>query len=153
MRGERGTVPVLSSRPLSTLELVQLFLVRFGSRDAAGVARLFAPRVDWRMTDLPPMPRADGVRSRREVESYFIALFTALAPEALIVSKLVVDGDDAIVLGRARCRIGAGTNRDDRLLLLDFVISMVVRDGQIREHWLLPDTLAAALATGHVQVS
>lgn len=147
VHGERGTW-LVSSRPLSTLELVQLMLVRFGAQDAAGLARLFATRVEWRVTSLPFAHTGEGSRSRREVESFFLAFFDSLPPEAITVRRLVVDGDDAVVLGRARCRVGGS----DRVVGLDLVISVCVRDGQVRECWLLPDSLTAGVALGRAQL-
>nr|WP_042179224.1 nuclear transport factor 2 family protein [Kibdelosporangium sp. MJ126-NF4]CEL13700.1 hypothetical protein [Kibdelosporangium sp. MJ126-NF4]CTQ99386.1 hypothetical protein [Kibdelosporangium sp. MJ126-NF4] len=144
---ERGAW-LVSSRPLSTLELVQLMLVRFGAKDAAGLARLFATKVEWRASGLPFTHWGDGTRSRREVESFFLAFFDSLPPEAITVRRLVVDGDDAVMIGRARCRIGSS----DRLVALDLVISVSTRDGQVRECWLIPDSLTAGLALGRAQL-
>jgi ketosteroid isomerase-like protein len=138
----------VSPRPLSTLELVQLLLVRFGAQNAAGLARLFAPRVEWRTTGTQFDAWADGSRTRREVESFFLSFFDCLPPEAITVRRLVVDGDDAMVLGRARCRVGSS----DHVVALDFVISISVRNGQIDECWLVPDTLAMGLALGRAQL-
>ncbi len=138
----------MSPIPLSTLELVQLLLVRFGAHDAAGLARLFAARVEWRVTNPPFDAWADGRRTRREVEAFFLSFFDSLPPEAIMVRRLVVDGDDAMVLGRARCRVGSS----DHVVALDFVISMSVRNGQIDEYWLVPDTLAMGLALGRAQL-
>ncbi|TCO48006.1 nuclear transport factor 2 family protein [Actinocrispum wychmicini] len=138
----------MSLRPLSTLEVVQLLLGRFGARDAAGLAQLFAARVRWRVTSLPADPPAGAGRTRREVESFFLSFFGALAPEALAVRRLVVDGDDAVVLGRARCRVGTSPE----VVSLDFVISVEVRDGLVRECWLMSDTLTAAIALGRARL-
>ncbi len=138
----------MNPRPLSTLEVVQLLLVRFGVRDTAGLARLFAAQTEWRGTGLPFTSWEDGSRTRREVESYFLLFFDSLSPEAITVRRLVVDGEDAVVLGRARCR--AATS--DRLVTLDLVIAVSVRDSQVCECWLFPDTLAAGLALGRAQL-
>ncbi|ALG10202.1 nuclear transport factor 2 family protein [Kibdelosporangium phytohabitans] len=144
---QRGT-RLVPSRPLSTLELVQLMLVRFGAHDAAGLARLFATQVAWRAPSLPFTHWGDGTRSRREVESFFLAFFDSLPPEAIAVRRLLVDGDDAVVIGRTRCRVGAS----DELVTLDLVISVSTRDSEVRECWLIPDSLAAGIALGRAQL-
>lgn len=50
------------------------------------------PRPKWRVTSLPFVHTGEGNRSRREVESFFLAFFDSRPPEAITVRRLVVCG-------------------------------------------------------------
>ncbi|GLZ33657.1 hypothetical protein Lesp02_58450 [Lentzea sp. NBRC 105346] len=139
----------MTSRVLSTVEVVQVLLSRLAARDAAGIARLFAPRVDWRVPDLGGTRWSDGARNGREVESYFLALFDILELEQLTVRQVVTDGGDAVVLGWTRWRVIA----TGALLDMDFAMSVAVYRGEIEQYWQLQDTLAVALALGTAQMA
>jgi ketosteroid isomerase-like protein len=134
----------LTSRSLGTTELVHLVLARFGAADAAGVARLFATEVEWRAPEVTSSRWTSGIRSRREVESYFLSTFGVLDLEGLSVHRLVVDGEDAVVLGRMRWRpTGA-----EEVVDADFSLSLSVHDSEVEGCWILHDTLAMALSLG-----
>lgn len=134
----------MTSRPLGTAELVHLVLARFGAADAAGVARLFAPEVEWRAPEVPSARWTSGIRTRREVESYFLSTFGVLDLECLTVQRLLVDGEDAAVLGRMRWRPVGG----EEVVDADFALSLSVHDSEVDGCWLLHDTLAVALSLG-----
>jgi ketosteroid isomerase-like protein len=132
---------------LGTAELVHLVLARFGAADAAGVARLFAAEVEWRAPEVTTTRWTSGTRTRREVESFFLTTFGVLDLEGLSVHRLVVDGEDAVVLGRMRWRpTGA-----DEVVDADFSLSLSVHDSEVDGCWLLHDTLAVALSLGVVR--
>ncbi|WP_216209616.1 nuclear transport factor 2 family protein [Amycolatopsis aidingensis] len=126
-----------NAKPLSTFELVQLLLARLGAQDAEGLARLFAPQVEWRVTDPASSQWRSGVRTRREVESFFLATFSALGLEGLTVRRLLVDGEDAVVLGKARWRTLATTAVHEA----DFVLSVSVHRGAVHEYWLMQEAV------------
>lgn len=55
--------------------------------------------------------------------------------------------DDAVVIGRARCRVGVSA----RLVALDLAISVSTRDGQVRECWLgAAEAIVAELTGTHL---
>ncbi|HEX6345327.1 nuclear transport factor 2 family protein [Umezawaea sp.] len=137
----------MTSRSPSTAELVHLVLARFGATDAAGVARLFAPEVEWRAPDVTSARWTSGIRTRREVESFFLSAFSALDLEGISVHRLLVDGEDAAVLGRMRWRPTSTSDVVDA----DFSLSLSVHDGEVDGCWLLHDTLAVAMALGAVR--
>ncbi|GAB3483518.1 nuclear transport factor 2 family protein [Amycolatopsis cihanbeyliensis] len=135
--GLRTDIRDENTRPLSTFELVQSLLARLGAQDAEGLTRLFAPQVEWRATDPTSSRWRCGVRTRREIESFFLATFSALGLEGLTVRRLLVDGEDAVVLGTARWRTVATTAVHEA----DFVLSVSVHRGVVDEYWLMQETV------------
>lgn len=135
----------MTVKPLATAELVQVLLTRFGAGDAAGIARLFARHVEWRAADPATTQWQSGIRTRREVESFFLTTFSMLTLEALTVRRLLIDGEDAAVLGQTRWRTSEST------LDSDFAMSLSVHQGEVDEYWLLQDTLAMALSMNVVR--
>lgn len=129
---------------LSTVEVVQVFLARLAAQDAAGIARLCAPTVEWEAPDPNGVCWTTGLRTRREVESQFLTLFATFGLERLSARQVIVDGGDAAVVCSARWRVLASASRVD----VRFVVVLSVHLGEIEQCWQLPDTLAAAVATG-----
>ncbi|MFD4674291.1 nuclear transport factor 2 family protein [Lentzea sp. NPDC058450] len=129
---------------LSTVEVVQVFLARLAAQDASGIARLCAPAVEWESPDPNGARWAFGTRSRREVEAQFLTLFATYGLEQLSARQVIVDGGDAAVIGSARWRVQAtGETVETR-----FTTVLSVHLGEIEQYRHLPDTLAAAVATG-----
>ncbi|MGW6932303.1 nuclear transport factor 2 family protein [Lentzea sp. NPDC054927] len=129
---------------LSTVEVVQVFLARLAAQDASGIARLCAPTVEWEAPDPNGARWSTGTRTRREVESQFLTLFATFGLERLAVRQVIVDGGDAAVVGSARWRVLVTGKRVD----LRFAGVLSVHLGEIEQYWQMPDTLAAAVATG-----
>lgn len=129
---------------LSTVEVVQVFLARLAAQDAPGIARLCAPTVEWEAPEPNGVRWTTGPRTRREVESQFLTLFATFGLEQLSVRQVIVDGGDAAVVGQARWRVLATGER----LELRFSGVLSVHLGEIEQYWQMPDTLAAAVATG-----
>ncbi|MFS8100691.1 nuclear transport factor 2 family protein [Lentzea alba] len=132
---------------LSTVEVVQVFLARLAAQDASAIARLCAPTVEWEAPEPNGARWASGPRTRREVESQFLTLFATFGLEQLSVRQVIVDGGDAAVVGCARWRVIATGERVD----LRFAAVLSVHLGEIEQYWQMPDTLAAAAATGVVR--
>lgn len=133
---------------LSTVEVVQVFLARLAAQDAPGIARLCAPAVEWEAPDPNGARWALGTRTRREVEALFLTLFATFDLEQLSVRQVIVDGGDAAVIGSARWRVRAsGAPAETR-----FAAVLSVHLGEIEQYWQMPDTLAAAVATGAARI-
>lgn len=130
----------------STLRVAHQFLTRFAAGDATALARLFAPRVDWRASVVAGAPWPEEVRTPREVEGFFWALFDTLRLESFGVQRLHVDGEDAVVLAVGQYRVPS-TGRE---FAQHFAVSLAVRGDQIDRLWLYEDTLAVADGLGLV---
>ncbi|NKE60883.1 DUF4440 domain-containing protein [Lentzea sp. PSKA42] len=133
---------------LSTVEVVQVFLARLAARDASAIARLCAPAVEWEAPDPNGVRWATGPRTRREVESQFLTLFAMFDLEQLSVRQVIVDGGDASVIGSARWRVRATGDSVE----MRFAAVLSVHLGEIEQYWQMPDTLAAAVATGAARI-
>ncbi|WP_188316994.1 nuclear transport factor 2 family protein [Solihabitans fulvus] len=133
----------------STLQAAHQLMTRFGAHDAPGVARLFAETVQWRSPAIEGAPWPNSVRTRREVEGYFWALFDTLHLETFGVQRVHLDGADAVVLAVARYRVpSTGREFSQHLALV-----LTVNHGEIHRFSLYQDTLAVADGLGLVSAS
>ena len=132
----------------STVEVVQVFLARLAAQDASGIARLCAPSVEWESPEPAGTRWTAGTRTRREVEAWFLTLFSTYSLDRLSARQVVVDGGDAAVIGSARWRLrSTGDPVETR-----FTSVLSVHLGEIEQYWHLPDTLAVAVSTGVARV-
>ncbi|QFZ20241.1 nuclear transport factor 2 family protein [Saccharothrix syringae] len=122
--------------------LVEQLVGRWAVGDAVGVSRLFAEPVQWWTTPVPGAPWPAHVRTRREVEAFFIAFRGALEPGGITSQGLVVDRSDAVLMGRLDLRTPAGGCPVNQ----HFALSIGVRDGLISDFHLYLDTFAIRLA-------
>ena len=138
----------MTSSRADMVPLVEKLLMRYGARDPAGLAALFAPDVRWRTAAIPGTPWAERVRNPREVESFFLGLFASFAIDAFTIRRLIINGDDAVVLGRER-RQAANTGLT---FSHDFALVISARAGLIRECSLFEDSLGMAVALGRADI-
>ncbi len=109
---------------------------------------MFAPRLEWRGPVPAHLSLGNGTRTRRELEAFVLGFHEVFGLDTLTVRRLIVDDEDAMVIGSARCRVRATNAR----FVLDFAVSLAVRDGMVEACWVVPDTLAAAVALRRVAV-
>lgn len=120
--------PAGAGGPPDTREPVVVVVERLVGRwvvgDTAGAAALFAEPVRWWTTPVPGAPWPARVRTRREVEAFFLAFHHALTPSGITVQGLVVNRSDAVLMGRMDLRApAAGVPTSHH-----FALSVTVRD-------------------------
>jgi ketosteroid isomerase-like protein len=83
-------------------ETVQTFFQLLGAGDADRVADVFAEEIDWYVPGDETLPWVGRRTGREQVPEYFRLLWPALVAgeSAVEFDKLLVDGHDAVWLGR-----------------------------------------------------
>ncbi|WP_067480190.1 nuclear transport factor 2 family protein [Actinomadura hibisca] len=134
----------------NTRAVVEELLLRIGEGDPERIAALYAEQGDWKIN----WPEAEHGRTatpwirHRATRADAVAHFRELAehhvPEraATEVERVLVDGNDAVVLGEIR-QTAASTGRAYRAR---FALHLTVEDGLVIRHHVYEDSLAVAQA-------
>jgi ketosteroid isomerase-like protein len=128
-----------------TRETVTELLQRIGSGDPQKIAELYAERVDWRLS-WPPDDRTAVVPWIRErttragVAEHFrlIGQHHVAGATSATVDRLLVDGQDAMVLGT----LTNTAKPTGRRYAAAFALHLTVVDGEIVRHHVYEDSLA-----------
>ena len=137
---------------MDTRQTVTELLGRIAAGDPARIAELYADQVAWQLN----WPRGDyadtipWIRERRDragVAEHFRLIAEHHVPEcsSAKVSAILVDGDDAVVLGTL-CNTAKPTGRS---YAAAFALHLTVRDGLVTRHHVYEDSLAVARAFGY----
>ncbi|MGV9677372.1 nuclear transport factor 2 family protein [Nocardia sp. NPDC003482] len=134
----------------STRAVVEELLRRMGAGDADGIAKLFAPVCDWRLNwPDSELGRAATPWIRRRVTpadaaEHFLQIGAHHVPEraGTVVERVLVDGQDAVVLGEIR-QTARPTGRAYRAR---FALHLTVTDGLVTRYHVYEDSLAVARA-------
>ncbi|MEU5838338.1 nuclear transport factor 2 family protein [Streptomyces diacarni] len=129
-----------------TRALVHELLRRIGEGDPELVAELYAEHVDWKLSwpesqhgsRIPPWIRPRATRA--DVADHFRSLAEEHIPEQADtrIERILVDGDDAVVLGEIR-QTARGTGRSYRAR---FALHLTAANGLIARHHVYEDSLA-----------
>src|SRR5690349_2907984 len=124
--------------PMTTRALVEELLRRIGEGDPERIAELYAERGDWKLD----WPEAEHGRAatpwirhratRADVADHFRELARHHVPEeaATEVERILVDGDDAVVLGEIR-QTARSTGRAYRAR---FALHLTLEGGLVTRH-------------------
>lgn len=125
-------------------ETVQTFFHLLGTGDPDRIADVFAEEIDWYVPGDESLPWTGRRTHRREVPEYFTLLWPALVAGQSVVEfdRLLVDGDDAVWLGRFTHTVKA----NNRTFTTPVAFHFTVRDGKISRLHLYEDTHAVAQA-------
>ncbi|MGR6916150.1 nuclear transport factor 2 family protein [[Actinomadura] parvosata] len=133
---------------MTTYDTVQELLRRIGAGDVERVAELFAEKSDWRFNwpaeGHPSVPWIRPRSSRSDVAEHFRMLGSYHVPElnATTVTRILVDGDDAVVLGDiAQTTAATGVSYTS-----PFALHLTVTDGLITRYHIYEDSLTVARA-------
>jgi ketosteroid isomerase-like protein len=135
---------------MSTRDVVQELLRRIGEGDPERIAEMYAERGDWKL-DWPESehgraetpwirPRA----TRADAADHFRLIAEHHVPEKAdtVIERILVDGDDAVVLGEIR-QTARSTGRAYRSR---FALHLTVEGGLVTRHHVYEDSLAVAQA-------
>lgn len=136
--------------PTTTRAVVEELLRRIGEGDPGRIAELYAERSDWKLD----WPEAEHGRSatpwirhrstRADAADHYRALAAHHVPgqAATEIERILVDGDDAVVLGEIR-QTARSTGRP---YSARFALHLTVEDGLVTRHHVYEDSLAVAQA-------
>lgn len=134
---------------VDTMQTVTELLGRIAAGDPDGIAEMYAEQVEWQL-DWPPGDYAATVpwirprSTRAGVAEHFrlIADHHVAAESGAEVTAVLVDGDDAVVLGTLR-NTARSTGRS---YVAAFALHLTVAGGLITRHHVYEDSLAVAQA-------
>jgi ketosteroid isomerase-like protein len=126
----------------STGQTVQEFFNRFGTGDLPGLPELFAEDADVVVAGAPVVPWTGHLVGRQVVEGWFQRFVAAVQTQRFDVERIVVDGEDAVVLGEFSHKVVA----TGETFSGPFAIRITVRDGLIQRYQTFEDSYAAAIA-------
>jgi uncharacterized protein len=135
---------------MDTRAVVTELLRRIGDGDPERIAELYAEQGDWKLA----WPEAEHGRhatpwirhrsTRADAAAHYRELAEHHVPEqaATTIERILVDGDDAIVLGEIR-QTARATGRAYRAR---FALHLTVEQGLVTRHHIYEDSLAVAQA-------
>ncbi|MFD9892623.1 nuclear transport factor 2 family protein [Amycolatopsis sp. NPDC059027] len=138
------------SVPTTTRAVVDELLRRIGEGDPERIAELYAEHGDWKL-DWPDHEHGRAATpwirhrsTRADAAAHYRELAENHVPEAVAteVERILVDGDEAVVLGEIR-QTARSTGRAYRAR---FALHLTVEDGLVTRHHVYEDSLAVAQA-------
>ncbi|MFH8614209.1 nuclear transport factor 2 family protein [Streptomyces sp. NPDC017979] len=146
------STPVRGTATESTRDVVSELLRRIGEGDPERIAQLYAEQGDWKLSwpevehDRAATPWIRHRSTRADAAAHYRALAEHHVPEraATAVERILVDGDDAVVLGEIR-QTARATGRAYRAR---FALHLTVEDGLVTRHHVYEDSLAVTRAFG-----
>lgn len=135
---------------MSTREVVEELLRRIGDGDSGRIAEMYAEHSDWKLD----WPEAEHGRAatpwirhratRADAGAHFRQIAEHHVPEeaGTVIERVLVDGDDAVVLGEIR-QTARSTGRAYRAR---FALHLTVEGGLVTRHHIYEDSLAVAQA-------
>jgi ketosteroid isomerase-like protein len=119
------------------------FFTRFGGGDRPGLLELFAPDVDFAVAGAEDVVPWAGSRSTLAAVDEFLRIsLEDVTTEQFDVAKILVDGEDGVVLGAFAHRI----HRTDKVFRSSFALHVRVHNGLIVRYHMFEDSHRAELA-------
>jgi uncharacterized protein len=134
---------------MSTRAVIEDLLGRIGTGDPDLIAQAYAEKVDWRL-DWPEdehgadVPWIRDRRSRHDVADHYRALAEYHDPAlaGVEIDRILVDGDDAVVIGTLTNTL----RHNGAAYRAHFALHLTVQDGLVTRHHVYEDSLAVARA-------
>jgi uncharacterized protein len=140
----------VTATSMTTRAVVEELLGRIGRGDFEQVAEMYAERVDWKL-DWPESEHGRAgtpwIRhrfSRADAAAHFRQIAEHHLPDEVDtqVERILVDGQDAVVLGEIR-QTARSTGRAYRAR---FALHLTIENGLVTRHHVYEDSLAVAQA-------
>ncbi|WP_369251423.1 nuclear transport factor 2 family protein [Streptomyces sp. R41] len=143
---------VSTDDPSTTRAVAEELLRRMGEGDPEWIAELYAERSDWKLSwpqDEHGRAATPWIRhrsTRADAAAHYRALAEHHVPgrAATEIERILVDGDEAVVLGEIR-QTAAPTGRAYRAR---FALHLTIENGLVVRHHVYEDSLAVARAFG-----
>ncbi|MFE5842374.1 nuclear transport factor 2 family protein [Streptomyces niveus] len=128
-----------------TRSVVNELLARLGAGDIAGFTELFAADAHWEIPGDPKIVPWVGRRRVSEIPDLFATMSELTDRELFDIERIVVDGPNAVLIGRARLVVRATGRTIDTLFAIDIVVNP---EGRVTRYYMFEDTLDVASAMG-----
>jgi ketosteroid isomerase-like protein len=138
--------PVLEGETveMTTRDTVEELLSRMASADAGMTAQLFAEEVDFMCAGSEKVPWIRPRRTREDMADFFASMNASFFPEdrSASVSELLLDGQDAVVMGQVSQRLLS----NGKAFTIQFALHLTVSEGMITRYHVYEDSLTVAEA-------
>ncbi|HEY1175301.1 MAG TPA: nuclear transport factor 2 family protein [Phytomonospora sp.] len=127
-----------------TRQTVESFLARLGKGDIDGVLGLCADPIDMAVHGSPLVPWLGRRSSHIQVAEFFGLIHNLCTPERFEIETVVVEGDEAVVLGDFRYLV----NETGKSFDSTFALRLTVTGGRVTRYHMHEDSYAVHLAFG-----
>ncbi|MEY9844512.1 nuclear transport factor 2 family protein [Streptacidiphilus sp. MAP5-3] len=125
----------------NTRSVVEELLKRVGAGDIEGVVELFARDAVWEIPGDPAIVPWVGRRSVENIPEFFETIGAYTDRELFDVERVVVDGPNAVLIGRARVVVRSTGKVIDTPFAIDIVVN---HEGRISRYYMFEDSWRVA---------
>ncbi|MEU9337077.1 nuclear transport factor 2 family protein [Streptomyces sp. NPDC048290] len=126
-----------------TRDVVTRFLKHLGEGDIPAVAGLFADDAHWEIPGDPEIVPWVGRRTAADIPDFFETMGRLTVRELFEIDRVLVDGSNAVLIGRARVVVRATDKVIDTPFALDIVVDA---KGRISRYYMFEHSLTVAQA-------
>ncbi|MGW8327470.1 nuclear transport factor 2 family protein [Streptomyces sp. NPDC055897] len=125
----------------NTRSVVDELLKRVGAGDIEGVVELFARDAVWEIPGDPAIAPWAGHRSVKNIAEFFETISAHTDRERFDVERVVVNGPNAVLIGRARVVVRSTGKVIDTPFAIDIVVNP---EGRISRYYMFEDSWRVA---------
>ncbi|MFF2808148.1 nuclear transport factor 2 family protein [Streptomyces sp. NPDC058000] len=126
-----------------TRDVVNELLKRMGEGDIPAVVALFAADAHWEIPGDPEIVPWAGRRTVAGIPDFFQAMNRLTVRELFDVERVIIDGPNAVLIGRARVAVRSTGKVIDTPFAVDVVVNA---EGRISRFYMFEDSWGVALA-------
>ncbi|KUM99507.1 hypothetical protein AQI95_39005 [Streptomyces yokosukanensis] len=126
-----------------TRDVVNELLKRLGQGDIPAVVELFADDAHWEIPGDPEIVPWVGRRQVDAIPEFFRTMGGLTDRELFEIERVVVDGSNAVLIGRARVVVRSTGKVIDTPFAVDIVVNA---EGRISRYYMFEDSWGVALA-------
>lgn len=126
-----------------TRDVVNELLKRMGEGDIPAVVELFAEDAHWEIPGDPEIVPWVGRRQVDAIPEFFRTMGGLTDRELFEIERVIVDGSNAVLIGRARVVVRSTGKVIDTPFAVDIVVNA---EGRISRYYMFEDSWGVALA-------
>ncbi|GAA0354489.1 nuclear transport factor 2 family protein [Streptomyces blastmyceticus] len=126
-----------------TRDVVNELLKRMGEGDIPAVVELFADDAHWEIPGDPEIVPWVGRRQVDAIPEFFRTMGGLTDRELFEIERVIVDGSNAVLIGRARVVVRSTGKVIDTPFAVDIVVNA---EGRISRYYMFEDSWGVALA-------
>jgi ketosteroid isomerase-like protein len=126
----------------NTAETMQEFFTKFGAGDRPGMLELFADEVDFTVPGSDTVPWTGHRSTHQQIAEFIRSALEDITTKKFDVTKIIVDGEDGIVLGEFAHEV----HSTGKTFFSAFALHIRVTEGQIRLYHMFENSYEAANA-------
>ncbi|WKK24037.1 nuclear transport factor 2 family protein [Streptomyces olivoreticuli] len=127
----------------NTRSVVDELLKRIGAGDIEGTVELFAHDAVWEIPGDPAIVPWVGRRTVENIPEFFETISAYTDRELFDVERIIVDGPNAVLIGRARVVVRSTGKVIDTPFAIDIVVN---HEGRISRYYMFEDSWRVAQA-------